>query len=338
MQRRFEIHRNEEEAQVHHLLARRSLLGAALSLPSLAQAQTAYPSRPVRVVVPWAPGGAVDTLARRLSQKLSDQMGQSFVVENKSGATGTIGAADVARSAPDGYTLLAMDNTYAMLPYLFTRLPFDQATAFQPITVTAFSPVLLAVGERSPHRDLASLIAAAKRDPEKLTYGTGGMGSAPHFSTLAFERAAGVKLYHVPFRGAGEAVIGVLSGNVDLVMISPGSALGNIRGGQLRALAISGEHRAAALPNVPTFAEAGLPGFGVTNWSGLAAPAGTPRPIVDRLYQEAARALQSADMKSFIADLGSEPGGITPAAFARVLAEEVERWREIAAAGGIERQ
>ena len=280
----------------------------------------------------------MDTLARRMAQKLTEGLGQNFVVENKSGATGTIGAAEAARSAPDGYTLLAIDNTYAMLPYLFSRLPFDQATAFQPITVTAFSPVLLAVGEKSPYRDLASLIAAAKKEPEKLTYGTGGIGSAPHFSTLAFEHAAGVKLYHVPFRGAGEAVIGVLSGNVDLVMLSPGSALGNIRGGQLRPLAISGERRVAALPDVPTFIEAGLQGFSVVNWSGLAAPKGTPDAIVARLQEAVVRALATPDMKAFITDLGSEPGGISPAAFSALLAEEAARWRDVAAAGGIERQ
>ncbi|WP_198380665.1 tripartite tricarboxylate transporter substrate binding protein [Roseomonas sp. KE2513] len=326
-----------------HRIARRALIGAGLAVPFAgpfrpALAQGAYPSRPVRVIVPWAPGGAVDTLARRISQKLSEQLGQTFVVENKSGATGTIGAGEAARAAPDGYTLLAMDNTYAMLPYLFSRLPFDQAAAFQPITVTAFSPVLLAVGEKSPYRDLASLIAAAKRDPEKLTYGTGGIGSAPHFATLAFERAAGVKLYHVPYRGAGEAVIGVLSGNVDLVMLSPGSALGNIRGGQLRPLAISGDRRVTALPDVPTFTEAGLQGFSVINWSGLAAPKGTPDAIVGQLHREVVRALAAPDMKAFIADLGSEPGGIAPAAFSALLTEEAARWREVAAAGGIERQ
>ena len=321
-------------------LSRRALLGAglaglALARPALAQA---YPSRPVRVIVPWAPGGAVDTLARRLSQKLSEQLGQSFVVENKSGATGTIGAAEAARAAPDGYTLLAMDNTYATLPYLFAKLPFDHANAFQPITVTAFSPVLIAVGEKSPYRSLGDLIAAAKKSPEKLTYGTGGMGSAPHFSTLAFQRAAGVKLFHVPFRGAGEAVINVLSGTVDVVMLSPGSALGNIRGGQLRPLAISGEHRVAALPDVPTFAEAGLPGFGVINWSGLAAPKGTPEAIIERLHQEASRALAAPDMRGFIGDLASEPGGITPAAFSRLLTEEAARWHDVATTGDIEKQ
>ena len=328
--------------RVAHPLHRRAVLGGlAASLGVLgrpALAQGTYPARPVRVIVPWAPGGAVDTLARRLAQKLTEGMGQSFVVENKSGATGTIGAAEAARAAPDGYTLMAMDNTYAMLPYLFNRLPFDQATAFQPITVTAFSPILLAVGEKAPYRDLASLIAAAKKEPEKLTYGTGGNGSAPHFATLAFERAAGVKLYHVPFRGAGEAVIGVLSGNVDLVMLSPGSALGNIRGGQLRPLAISGTHRVAALPEIPTFAEAGLPGYSVINWSGLVAPRGTPDAIVQRLHAEAVRALASPDMRAFIADLGSEPGGIDPVAFSALVRDEATRWRDVAAAGGIERQ
>ncbi|MBB5696611.1 tripartite-type tricarboxylate transporter receptor subunit TctC [Roseomonas pecuniae] len=326
-----------------HHFARRTVLRAGLVAPfvGLARptlAQGDYPSRTVRVIVPYAPGGAVDTLARRISQKLTDILGQSFVVENKSGASGTIGAAEAARAAPDGYTLLALDNTFAILPYIFRRLPFDHATAFQPITVTARSPVLLAVGEKSPYRDLASLIAAAKKDPEKLTYGTGGAGSAPHFSTLAFERAAGVKLYHVPFRGAGEAVIGVLSGNVDLVMLSPGSALGSIRGGQLRPLAISGDHRVAALPDVPTFAEAGLPGFGVINWSGLAAPRGTPHAIVQRLHMAAVRALEAPDMKAFIADIASEPGGITPAAFSALVTEETARWRDIAASASIERQ
>ena len=324
-------------------VSRRILMGAALAtmaqpLARPALAQEKYPSRPVRVIVPWAPGGAVDTLARRLAQKLSEQMGQTFVVENKSGATGTIGAAEAARSAPDGYTLLAMDNTYAMLPYLFSNLPFDYETAFRPVTVTAFSPVLLAVGEKSPFKDLASLIAAAKKDPEKLTYGTGGAGSAPHFATLAFERAASVKLYHVPYRGSGEAVIGVLSGNVDIVLLSPGSALGNIRGGQLRPLAISGARRVAALPEVPTFAEAGLPGYGVVNWSGLAAPKGTPDAIVQRLHQEAARALAAPDMQALIAELGSEPGGIEPADFTRLIQEETARWRDVAATGGIEKQ
>ena len=311
-------------------------LGAAAPRPALAQ--DAYPSRPVRVVVPWAPGGAVDTIARRVAQRLSEQMGQPFVVENKAGATGTIGAAEVARAKPDGYTLLAMDNTYAMLPYLFHRLPFDHAKAFQPVTVSAFSPVLLAVGRASPYATLGALIEAARKEPEKVTYGTGGVGSAPHFATEAFQQAAGVRLYHIPYKGAGEAVTAALGGQVDMVMISLGSALGNVRGGLLRPLAISGEHRSAALPDTPTFAEAGLPGFGVVNWSGLAVPRGTPAPVVERLHAEVVRALAAPEVKEFLETIASEPGGMPPADFSRLLGEEGERWRKVAAAAEIERQ
>jgi len=325
-------------------VARRTMLMAAATVLGTTAAvhptfaQEGYPSRPVRVVVPWAPGGAVDTVARRMAQKLSEQMGQPFVVENKAGATGTIGAGEVARARPDGYTLLAMDNTYAMLPYLFNRLPFDHARAFQPVTVSAFSPVLLAVGRASPYATLGALVEAAKKDPEKVTYGTGGVGSAPHFATAAFQQAAGIKLYHVPYKGAGEAVTAALSGQVDMVMVSLGSALGNIQGGLLRPLAISGGHRSPALPDTPTFAEAGVPGFSVVNWSGLAVPRGTPTPIVERLHAEVVRALAAPDAKEFLDTIASEPGGMPPADFSRLLAEEAERWRKVAAEGQIERQ
>ena len=326
--------------------SRRSLLAGlgclALPHPSLAQSE-AWPSRPIRIVVAWAPGGAVDTIARRLAPKLSEALGQPVVVENKSGATGTIGAAEVARAAPDGHTLLAMDNTYAMLPYLFQRLPFDHATAFRPVTVSAFSPVMLAVHRDAPWPDLPALVAAAKREPEKITYGTGGIGSAPHFATVAFAETAGVTLFHVPFRGAGDAVTAVIARQVDMVMVSLGSALGHVQGGALRVLAISGTARTPVLPAVPTFAEAGLRDFGpggagVVNWSGLAAPARTPDAVVTRLQQTVAEALRASDMRDFLASIASDPGGMPPAAFTALLAEETERWRGVAASGGIERQ
>ncbi len=317
-------------------------VGIARSRTALAQADS-WPTRPVRIVVAWAPGGAVDTIARRVAAKLSDALGKPVVVENKSGATGTIGAAEVARATPDGHTLLAMDNTYAMLPFLFQRLPFDHATAFRPVTVSAFSPVMLAVHRDAPWRNLGALIEAAKREPEKVTYGTGGIGSAPHFATAAFTQAAGVRLFHVPFRGAGEAVTAVLARQVDLVMVSLGSALGHVRGGLLRPLAMSGTARTAALPDVPTFREAGLPSFGpngegVVNWSGLAAPARTPGAVVSRVQAEVARALEAPDMREFLASLASDPGGMPPTDFTRLLAEETERWRDVAGGAGIERQ
>lgn len=323
-------------------LAALPLASGVLPRPGLAQGD-AWPSRPIRLVVAWAPGGAVDTIARRLAPKLSESLGRPVVVENKSGATGTIGAADVARATPDGHTLLAMDNTYAMLPYLFQRLPFDHANAFRPVTVTAFSPVMIAVHRDAPWRDLASLIAAAKREPEKITYGTGGMGSAPHFATAAFAQAAGIQMLHVPFRGAGEAVTNVLSRQVDVVMVSLGSALGHVQGGMLRVLAMSGTQRTPVLPEVPTFKEAGLADFGpngagVVNWSGLAAPARTPDAVATRLHADVAKALEAQDMRDFLASIASQPGGMQPDAFAALLAEETARWRIVAETSGIERQ
>jgi len=333
------------------MLSRRQILRSGLAamplalgaLPRGGLAQGDWPSRPIRIVVGWAPGGAVDTIARRLAPKLSESLGRPVVVENKSGATGTIGAADVARAAPDGHTLLAMDNTYAMLPYLFQRLPFDHANAFRPVTVSAFSPVMIAVHRDAPWRDLAALIAAAKREPEKITYGTGGIGSAPHFATAAFAQAAGIQMLHVPFRGAGEAVTNVLSRQVDVVMVSLGSALGHVQEGILRVLAMSGTRRTPALPEVSTFREAGLANFGpngegVVNWSGLAAPARTPDAVVTRLHAEVVKALDAQDMRDFLASLASDPGGMPPVAFAALLAEETARWRVVAETSGIERQ
>ncbi|MBY0339323.1 MAG: tripartite tricarboxylate transporter substrate binding protein [Acetobacteraceae bacterium] len=328
------------------MTTRRILLASGLSLPlpHVGRAQgDAWPARPVRLLVAWAPGGAVDTVARRLAPRLAEALGKPVVVENRSGATGTIGAAEVARAAPDGHTLLAMDNTYAMLPHLFRTLPFDHAAAFRPVTVSAFSPVMIAVHRDAPWPDLAGLIAAARREPERITYGTGGIGSAPHFATAAFAQAAGVRLFHVPFRGAGEAVTAVLARQVDMVMVSLGSALGQIQAGALRPLAISGARRAAAFPDLPTFREAGLAGFGpggegVVNWSGLAAPARTPDAVVARLHAEAAKALQAPDMREFLHSIASEPGGLAPAAFAALLTEETARWSDVAASGGIERQ
>ena len=298
----------------------------------------AYPDKPVRIVVPYAPGGAVDVVARKVAQKLSEQTGQSFFIENKPGASGTIGAQAVIRSAPDGYTLLALDNTFSLLPFVFKKLPWEGELPLVPIAVSAYTPVLLLVNSDSKYKDLASVIAEAKANPDKLTYGTGGNGSAPHFSAEAFQQAAGVKLSHIPYKGAGEAVTGLVGAQIDLVLLSTGSVASQMKAGKVRALAASGNKRLSSFPNVPTFAEAGLPGFGIVNWSGLAAPPGTPKDVVARLNAEVKKALESADMKAFLATLSAEPGGGDPEAFAKLMKDENARWAAVAKKVDIEKQ
>ena len=314
------------------------ILVATAALAMLAPAFAAYPDKPVRIVVPYAPGGAVDVVARKLAQKLSEQTGQSFFVENKPGASGTIGAQSVVRAAPDGYTLLAMDNTFALLPFVFKKLPWEGDIPVVPIAVSAYTPVLLLVNSDSKYNDLGSLIAFAKANPDKLTYGTGGNGSAPHFSAEAFQQAAGVKLSHIPYKGAGEAVIGLVGGQIDLVLLSTGSVASQIKAGKLRPLAASGSKRLASFPNVPTFAEAGLPGFGIVNWSGLVAPAGTPKDVVARLNAEVKKALDTPDMKAFLANLSADSGGGDSEAFAKLMKDENARWAVVAKKVDIEKQ
>jgi tripartite-type tricarboxylate transporter receptor subunit TctC len=317
--------------------AARTLL-AVLAFAIAGAALAAYPEKPVRIVVPYVPGGAVDVVARKVAQKLSEQTGQSFFVENKPGASGTIGAVSVIRSAPDGYTLLALDNTFSLLPFVFKKLPWDGDLPTVPIAVSAYTPVMLIVNSDSKFKDLGALIAFAKANPDKLTYGTGGNGSAPHFSAEAFQQAAGVKLTHVPYKGAAEAVGGLLGGSIDVVLLSTGSVASHLQGGKLRALAASGSKRLGSFPSVPTFAEAGLPGFGIINWSGLTAPAGTPKEVIARLNAEVRKALESADMKAFLATLSADAGGGDPEAFAKLMKEENARWAAVASKVNIEKQ
>lgn len=316
---------------------RRAALALAAALPLLASglaqaadAADAWPSRPVRVVVPYGPGGAVDVATRKMAQMLSTQTGQSFIVENKPGATGTIGVSQVARAAPDGYTLVANDTTYSLLPHIFKQLPFDPAKDLQPVSAFVFAPMALAVSSDSPYRKLDDLIAQARAKPDIITYGSGGPGTTPHFAAEGLALATHVRFMHVPFKGAAEATQAVLGKVIDFQFASTTGVMGAVQGGQLRLLAVSGDKRLSVLPDVPTFTEAGVKDFGVVNWTGLWAPKGTPAAVTQRLQSEIAKAMASEEMQTFATKMGAEPRAAGTAEFSRILADSGAMWGNVA--------
>lgn len=322
---------------------RRSVLaGCALAAlgfaTSAAQAQPAWPSKPVKIVVPYGPGGAVDLVTRKMAQKLTEQTGQSFFIENKAGATGTIGAAQVAQSPADGYTLMANDTTFSLLPHIFKKLPFDPAVDLLPVGAFVFAPMALAVNAQSPFKTLTDLLAEAKRKPNQVTYGTGGPGTTPHFASEALGMAAGVNFMHIPFKGAGEATQAVLSNTIDFQIASTTGLMGNVKGGKLRLLAVSGDKRLSALPAVPTFREAGTQWPGIVNWTGLWAPKGTPPETLARLQKEIATAMASSDMKTFAEGMGAEPRQVGADVFARMLRDSTDNWGKVTANAAFEKQ
>jgi tripartite-type tricarboxylate transporter receptor subunit TctC len=308
-----------------------------LNFTSVAQAQT-WPAKPVKIVVPYAPGGAVDVVTRKMAAKLQEQTGQAFIVENKAGATGTIGLASVVQAPADGYTLAANDTTYALLPHIFKKLPFDYQKDLLPVSAFVFAPMGVVVKADSKYKTLGDLIGAAKAEANKVTYGTGGAGTTPHFVSEGLGIAAGVHFMHVPYKGAGEATLAMLAGTIDFQVASTPGVMGNIKGGKARLLAVSGSKRLSALPDVPTFAEVGVKNFGLINFTGLWAPKGTPQAVIDRLQKEIAVAMASPDMRAFAENIASEPGYWDAAAFAKDLSERTEYWGKVAANTAFERQ
>jgi tripartite-type tricarboxylate transporter receptor subunit TctC len=318
-------------------LSRRSLLTAATLLATPSPVRAAWqPTRPITLVVPFTPGGSTDIIARLLGQRITETLGVGVVVESRPGAGGSIASGAVAKAAPDGHTLIIGHiGTLAVNPWIYERLPYDPVTSFAPVSLLAIVHNVLAVNPAVPARTLAELIALAKARPAQLDYGTGGVGSAAHIATAALELAAGIRMQHIPYRGTGPAVSDLLAGRLQLAFTGAPVLLPHVRTGSLVALAVSGRARLTAAPDIPTVAEAALPGFDASQWYGLLAPAGTDPAIVDRLAQICAETMRAPEMVTRLDADGAEALTSTPRAFADHIAAEIERWGVIARRAGL---
>ena len=299
-------------------------------------AQEKYPAKPIRVIVPFAPGGSTDIFARLIADRLGASFSEPVLVENRAGASGNIGADAVAKSPPDGYTLLmATTGVMAINNALFKSMAYDAAKDFEPVIFIASITNVLAVPIDLPAKNVAELVALAKKDPGKLTFASSGAGSSTHLSAELFKSMAGIDVVHIPFKGSGQALIDVVAGRVSMIFDNMPSALPHIKGGKLRALGVTGLKRSAALPDVPTISEAGVAGYDSLSWSGLAVPAGTPRDIVQRLNRETAVILLAPDMRQKLSEQGADAIGGPPETFAEHVRKEREKWGKLVRDRGI---
>ena len=293
-----------------------------------------YPAKLVRIVVPFAAGGGTDSLARLLARQLQESVGQTFAVDNRAGAGGTIGTELVARAAPDGYTLLAVNAGHVINPHLYKALPYDTLKSFSPVALWGTASYVLVVHPSVPAKSVKDLIALGKARPD-LTFASSGTASTTHLAAELFNHMAGTKMTHVPYKGGGPANTALISGEVSCYFGSIGGSLPHIRSGRLRTLAVTGSKRSSALPAVPTIAEAGVPGYDITGWFGMVAPAGTPQDVINALNREANKALQQAEFKSRLLESeGAEPAPMSPADFAQFLVAELHKYAEIVHTSG----
>ena len=316
-----------------HGLRRRQVLaagaaGLAAVLPAWAQ-PGAWPSKPVKLVVPFAPGGSTDVVARMLGQRFGELWGQAVVIENRAGAGGNLGTDAVAKAAPDGYTLLLTSGAITISPALSTRLPFDTKKDLQPISNVASGPMLVVVSDKSPHRTLKDLIMAAKAAPGTVTFGSAGVGSQVHLAAENFAFAAGIEVQHVPYKGESVAYTDLIGGQIQMMVGNIAAAAALLGNGRLRALAVTGLQRSPLLPDVPTCSESGLPGFENTGWFGLFAPAGTPRDVVARLHRDAVTVLGETQVKARLYVLGMVPVASNPAELSQQMDTEMARWATV---------
>ena len=311
---------------------RRALLQAAAlgaAWPAAwAQTPAVFPARPVRIVVPFAAGGPTDLMARAIARIMGESAGQPFIVDNKPGGGGVIGMGEVVRNPADGYTLVMPSILAVTNPALMPNYPYDTLKDFSPVTIVGFIPHALVVRPDFPARDLQELVQMAQLKPGTLSYASTGIGTSAHLAGALFAQRAGIQVTHVPYRGSGLAMQDLLGGQVHFMFLDMSSALAQIQSGKLRALAVAPAQRFEGLPQVRTVAEQGYPGFDVHGWYGLLARAGTPAPVLDRLYQETKAALSAPDLRAMFRAQGIEPGGMPPDEFGKVIAQDLVKWRK----------
>ena len=312
-----------------------TLAVAALSVSGALQAQT-FPSKPITIVVPASPGGAIDLAARLIGQKLTESTGQPVVIDNKAGATGMIGTEFVAKAVPDGHTLALVASSHAINPSMKKVLPFDTLKSFEPVVITHVVPLMLVVSPSLPVKTMKELVAYGKANPGKLTFASSGPGGAPHFSGELFKTMAGIEMVHIPYKGSTLAHPDLLSGRTSLMFDTVAAINAQVKSDKVRALAVTTAKRSAAAPDVPTMAEAGMPGYETSTWGGILAPAGTPKAVIAKLNLEINKALNAPDVRQRLQEAGIEVGGGTPQQFTDFIQSEMVKWAKVAKDAGIQ--
>jgi tripartite-type tricarboxylate transporter receptor subunit TctC len=314
---------------------KRLIAALLLVLPAAALAQ-AYPNKPIRWVVPYTGGGITDVVTRVVTQKMQASLGQAIVVDNKPGANSIIGADLVAKSAPDGYSIVTVIAAHAANATLYQgKLPFDPVKSFIPVSLAGIAPLILTANNNFPAKDVKELIAYAKANPGKINFGSSGIGAAAHLTTELFKQTAGIDMVHVPYKGTAPALLALQANDIQILVDVPSTLMPHVRGGKIKALAMFSGKRVQGAAEVPTFAEAGGPPLESSTWVMFLAPAGTPREIVNRLSQEAQKAINESDIKSRFTEIGIEPVGGTPEQAAQFLAAEIAKWAKVITAAGV---
>jgi tripartite-type tricarboxylate transporter receptor subunit TctC len=309
---------------------RRLFLALAAAVSTTGALAQAWPTKPIRIVVPFPPGGGTDTIARETSQRVAATTGWTFVIDNKPGAGGNLGVDAVAKAPADGYTIvIGQTSNLAINPTLYAKLPYDSQKDLAPIVLLANAPLVMVTGTGTPYKTLADAVNAAKAKPGAINFASPGNGTVAHLTSELFQKAAGVKTQHVPYKGAAQALTDVMSGTVELYMSSVPTLIGHIKNGKLRPLAVTSANRVDDLPNVPTINESGYKGFDAVTWFGLLAPAGTPKDVIAKLNAEFNKALQNPELRKKLGDEGADPAGGTPEQFAALIKDDIPRWGKV---------